>query len=87
MSYKDLEEVRSKRAIKDVAKAKRKDKRGRKAKIAVPETEKAIAGKENLGRKRKNPELETGPLESRKTKVARMSEASEPGRAPVARMR
>lgn len=59
MSYKDLEEARVKHAIKDAAKAKGKGKRGRKAKSAVPETEEFIAGKENLGRKRKNPESET----------------------------
>jgi hypothetical protein len=88
MSYEDLEEARAKRAMKDAAKAKGKGKRGRKAKVksAVPETEEAIAGKENLSRKRKNPEPEAGPSEFRKTKVARMSEASEPARAPVARM-
>jgi sRNA-binding protein len=86
MSYEDLEEARARRAIKDAANAKGKGKRGRKAKSAVPETEEAIAGKENPGQRRKNPEPEAGPSESRKTKIARMSEALEPARALMARM-
>lgn len=52
----------------------------------MPEAEEATAGKGNLGRKRKSLEPETGPSESRRTRVARMSEASEPARASVARM-
>jgi hypothetical protein len=86
MSYEDLEDARAKRAVKDAATAKGKGKRGHKAKDTVPAAEGATAGNGDLGRKRKNPEPEQGPSESRRTKVARMSEASEPARAPVARM-
>jgi len=86
MSYEDLEEARAKRAAKDAAKAKGKGKRGRKSKSAVPEVQEAAAVKGELGRKRKNSELEAGPPESKRTKVARISETSEPARALVARM-
>lgn len=65
--------------------AKGKGKRGWKS--TAPGAEEATAGKGDLGRKRKDPEPEAGRSESRRTKVARMSEASGPARAPVARMR
>lgn len=85
MSYEDLEEARAQRAAKDAAKARRKAERDRKAESILPEAEE-VTGKGKLARKRKNPELEASPSKSKRTQVARMSDASEPTRAPVARM-
>jgi hypothetical protein len=86
MSYEDLEEARAKRAEKEAAKeAKGKGKRGRKPKDGVSEAEDASADKENRGRKRKSTALEADAPEP-KAKKARISEPSEPWKAPVARM-
>ena len=82
----DLEEARAKRAEKDAAKeAKGKGKRGRKPKSAVSKAEEASADKGNRGRKRKSTVPEADPPEP-KAKKARMSEALEPARVPVAQM-
>jgi hypothetical protein len=93
MSYEDLGKAKAARAAKEEAKATAgKGKRGRKRKSPASETdtpesgksaskEQAIAGKGKRGRKRKSPP-EAGASEP-KAKVARMSEASEPGKAPV----
>ena len=89
MSFEDLEAARAKRAAKEKAKATTgTGKRGRKPKNAVPEGEEATAGKAKRGRKRKNLESdgEAGPLEPRKTRVVRMSEAPESVRALAAKM-
>jgi hypothetical protein len=77
MSYEDLEEARVKRAEKEAAKAKGKGKRGPKPKSTAPEE--ASANNAKRGRKRKSAEAEPDARpESARTKVARMSEASEP---------
>jgi len=98
MSYEDLDEARTKRAEKEAAKrakdkrdgetdtakeAKGKGKRGPKPKNTVL-AEKTFAGKGNRGLKRKNPP-EADPPEPKAKKV-RISEVSEPWKAPVARM-
>jgi len=84
MSYEDLAEERVKRAEKEAAKkAKGKGERGqKKGKSAVSKAEEAPADKKS-GRKRKSTEAD--PPEP-KAKKLRMSEASEPWKAPVARM-
>jgi hypothetical protein len=84
MSYEDLEKARADRAAKDAAKVKGKGKRGRKPKSA-PKAEEATTGKATLGQKRKSATPEADAPDP-KAKLARMSEASEPARAPVARM-
>ncbi|KAJ9640279.1 hypothetical protein H2199_005818 [Coniosporium tulheliwenetii] len=85
MSYEDLEEARRKRAAKDAAKAMGNGKRGRKPKSSAPDAEEVTAGNGKRGRKRKSADPEAGALVP-KAKVARMSEALESVRAPVARM-
>jgi hypothetical protein len=55
ISYKDLEEARAKRAIKDATKeAKGKGKRGRKRKSCTLKEEEVIIDKVKQGRKRKS---------------------------------
>jgi len=87
MSYEDLKEQREKRAKKEAAKrAEGKGKRGpQKPKSTVSAIEDASADKENRGRKRKSTALAVDAPEP-KAKKARMNEASEPWKAPVARM-
>jgi hypothetical protein len=91
MSYKDLEEARAKRVIKDAIKeAKGKGKRGRKRKGATPEAEEA-ADKVKRGQKRKSAVLEAEaeaeeaeePEPEPKTKIARTNKALAPSRASV----
>jgi hypothetical protein len=81
-------EAKVRRSTKSVVLGKAKvmsyeDLREARAKRAAKE--KATAGKGKRGRKRKSPAPEAGAPEP-KAKVARMSEAPEPARAPVARM-
>jgi hypothetical protein len=78
MSYKDLEEVRVKRAEKDATKeAKGKGKCGRKRQSATPEADEATPVKAKRGQKRKSalPEANAPELN---IKVARMSKAPLP---------
>jgi hypothetical protein len=85
-TLKDLKKARVKRAEKDATKeAKGKRKRGRKPKNAILKVEEASADKRNRGRKRKNIIPEADPPE-RKAKKARISEALEPTKVPVARI-
>ncbi|KAH8695835.1 hypothetical protein GQ44DRAFT_634521 [Phaeosphaeriaceae sp. PMI808] len=60
--------------------------RGRKRKNPESEGEGATASKAKRGQKPKNTALEAGPSEPRMAPVVQISEASEPARAPVARM-
>jgi hypothetical protein len=85
MSYKNLEEARAKRVVKDAVKeAKGKGKSGRKRKMATPEVEEATAGKVKRGRKRKSAVLEAEELEPEpNAKMARTSKAPAPSRASV----
>jgi hypothetical protein len=99
MSFEDIEVARAARAAKEVIKGK--GKRGRKRKSAVLEadepeldepevaraTEEVINGRGKRGRKRKSaaPEADEPEVEA-EPEVARMIEAPEPRRAPVARM-
>jgi len=86
MSYKDLKEARVKRAEKEAAKeAKGKGKRGRKPKNGISKAEDASADKENRSRKRKSAALEADAPEPKAKKV-RISEPSEPWKAPVAQI-
>jgi hypothetical protein len=101
MSYEDLEQARTKRAVKEAAKeAKGKGKRGRKCKSAASEADDAEAGdaevdeaeadeatadKAKRSRKRKSAALEADAPEP-KAKVSRIREAPEPARALVAQM-
>lgn len=87
MSYQDLEEARVKRAAKEQAKAKGSGQCGRKPKSAMAEAdeaakEQAPTGDKKGTRKRKRQAPETGMP----TKVARVGEASEQTKAPVARI-
>jgi hypothetical protein len=87
ISYKDLEEARAKRVIKDAAKeAKGKGKRGQKRKSGTPEAEEVTAYKVTRGRKRQSivleaelEELEPEP----NAKMARTSRAPALSRASV----
>jgi hypothetical protein len=81
MSYKDLEQARAKRVVKDSAQAaKGKRKRGRKSKSSPPKPEKDTAKTARRGRKRKSAELEAPEPTN---KVARMSNAPKPASALV----
>jgi hypothetical protein len=83
MSYKDLVVKRAEREVKEQAKAKGKEKRGRKRKSLI-EAEGLEPGKGKRGRKRKS--LSEASASEPKAKVVRTSEAPEPARALVARM-
>jgi hypothetical protein len=77
MSYKDLKEVRAKRAEKEAAKdAKGKGKRSRKCKSATPEADEATTDKAKRGRKRKSAMPEADASEPM-AKVARISNVPE----------
>jgi hypothetical protein len=93
MSYKDLEEVRAKRTVKESTQAANgKGKRGRKSKSSPPEAEEGTADASRCGRKRKSgtPEADEGTADtarrSRKCKSA-VQDPPEPSnrvaRAPV----
>jgi hypothetical protein len=91
MSYKDLEDARAKRVVKDTIKeTKGKDKRDRKYQKATLEVEETTAGIRKRGRKRKNImlgaeleiELEELELEPN-TKITRTSKTLAPSRALV----
>jgi hypothetical protein len=79
MSYKDLEEARAKRVIKETTQAaKGKGKRGRKSKSSPPEPEEDTAEPARRGRKRKNTELKAPEPTN---KMARMSNTPKPASA------
>lgn len=84
MSYEDLEIAREQRAAKDAAKAKRKVERDEKAERNFPGT-KETTGRAKIVRKRKSAEPEASSSNSKRIQKARISDASEPARAPVAR--
>jgi hypothetical protein len=80
MSYKDLEEARAKRVVKDSAQAaKGKGKRGRKRKSSPAESEEDIAETASRGRKHKSAELEV----PEPTNNVRTSNATKPASALV----
>jgi hypothetical protein len=87
MSYKELEEVRAKRAEKDAAQeAKGKGKRGRKRKSGTLEAERVTVDTVKRGRKRKSTVLEAEaeaeePEPEPSAKMARTSKAPAPSRA------
>jgi hypothetical protein len=81
ISYKDLEEARAKRIIKDTAKeAKGKGKQGQKRKSGTPEAEEVTVYKVTRGRKRQSTILEAEPEEPEPEPNAKMARTS---RAPA----